>query len=107
MFRSLWRKSQPRILGENPNTAAADQLRTVETQAAKEPERQKNDQHQTHGPAKAWPTIPTVPVIATAAAEQQNEHDNDQNCTHFTILPTADAVFALSTSNHQPTQYAH
>jgi hypothetical protein len=50
---------------KGPTQRLRPESRTVETQAAEVPERQKNDQHQTQRAAEARPTIPAVPVIAT------------------------------------------
>src|ERR1035438_9146730 len=55
---------------------------TTDVHPAEEPKDEKNDQHQTQCAADPRSTIPTVPVIATAAAEQQDEQDNDQECAH-------------------------
>jgi hypothetical protein len=52
-------------------------------QAAEEPEHKKNDHYQAQSATEPGATVPAVPVIPAATAEQQNDHDNDQNQTHL------------------------
>jgi hypothetical protein len=45
----------------------------IDMQTAEEPKNEKNNQYQAQSAADPRPTVPTVPVIATAAAEQQDD----------------------------------
>lgn len=47
--------------------------------AAEEPEHDKNDHYQAQNASEPRPSISPVPVIATAAAEQQEDHNNQQD----------------------------
>jgi hypothetical protein len=49
----------------------------LDTQTAKKPKHEENDQYQTQSAAEPSSTIPIVPVIAAATAEQQDEQDDD------------------------------
>jgi hypothetical protein len=57
--------------------------RSADTQAANQPDHDGNDQYQAKNAAKAGPAIPAVTIVATAS-EQQNQHEDNQNCTHVT-----------------------
>jgi hypothetical protein len=57
----------------------AAQASAVDMQTAEDPEQEKNEHYQAQSASKPRSTIPAISVIATAAAEQQDDHDNDQN----------------------------
>jgi len=46
-------------------------------QATEEPDYEKNHDHQAEGATEPRSTISSVPVIAAAAAKQQNDQEND------------------------------
>jgi hypothetical protein len=62
-------------------------------QAAEKPESEKNEQYQAQSASEPRSTIPAIPIIATAAPEQQDDHDNDQNCAHL-LTPLAERAIA-------------
>jgi len=55
-------------------------------QDAEEPEHEKDNQYQSQSAAEPSSTILAIPVIATPAAEQQDDQDNDQDCAHLPLL---------------------
>ena len=55
----------------------ASDSRAVDTQAAKEPQREQDDQYQPYSATEPSSTILPVAVIAAATAEQQNEQHDD------------------------------
>src|SRR3984893_7955243 len=57
--------------------------RSADTQAANQPDHDGNDQYQTKNAAEPRPAIRAVAIVATAS-EQQNQHEDNQNCTHVT-----------------------
>jgi len=64
-------------------------------QAAEEPYRDENDQNQAESATQSGSTIPAVPIVTASAAQQQNQHDDDQDCAHFTFSlksPTIDRL---------------
>jgi hypothetical protein len=52
-------------------------------QAAEEPDHEQYHQHEAKNAAEPTPSIAIVSIVAPAAAEQQDQHNNDQDCAHF------------------------
>jgi SulP family sulfate permease len=59
--------------------AARRELSVMEMGAAEEPEHQQDNQNQAEHASQTGSAITPIAVIAAAAAEQQDEHDNDYN----------------------------
>ena len=85
----------------------------MKIQPAEEPQTENDDQYQAESTADTRTAIPTVPVIATAPAEQQDDQDNDQDCAHsllsfrpwterFTDIPTLNRRQTLGRKNLEP-----
>jgi hypothetical protein len=51
----------------------------MEMDAAEEPERKQHNQNHAQGAPKTGSTIAPITVVAPAAAEKQDEHDNYHN----------------------------
>jgi hypothetical protein len=67
-----------KVLSRSGNSA-------IDVQPTEEPQSKNDDQHQAESTADPRAAIPTVPVIAAAPAEQQDDQDNDQDCAHSPI----------------------
>jgi hypothetical protein len=73
----------------------------MKIQPAEEPQTENDDQHQAESAADARTAIPTVPVIAAAPAEQQDDQDNDQDCAHLPLSfrPWTERLTGIPTLN--------
>ncbi|QEX15216.1 hypothetical protein FRZ44_04960 [Hypericibacter terrae] len=67
-------------------------------QSAQKPEHEKDNQHQAEYAAQPGSAITAVPIIPAATAEQHDQYDNDEDCTHVSPL-LADPPEALGQSD--------
>src|SRR5450759_2872353 len=61
------------------HSIAESSLPSAPEHAAEEPEHEKDGQYQARSAPEPSSAIPAIPVIATTAAEQQDDYDNDQD----------------------------
>jgi hypothetical protein len=52
-------------------------------EATEQPEQYENKHHQAKNAAQPGPTVSTMSIIPSAATEQEDDDDYDQNCAHY------------------------